>query len=55
MALAFYEAEPTYEAEAALSPDETEHVRTYRKFVRYMTIAACAVPFFVAFLLHWTT
>jgi hypothetical protein len=40
-----------YEPAPALSPDEAEHVRTYRKFVRYMRIAACVLPLFVAFLL----
>jgi hypothetical protein len=55
MALAFYEAAQTNEAETMLPPDESEHVRTYRKFVFSMRIAACAVPLFMAFLLHWTT
>jgi hypothetical protein len=54
-ALAFYETAPTYEAEATLSPDEAAHVRTYRKFVFYMRIVACAVPLFMAFLLFLTT
>ncbi len=32
-----------------------EHERTYRDFVFFARIAAFAVPFFVAFLLYWTT
>lgn len=32
-----------------------EHERMYRKFVFFAQIAACAVPFFVAFVLYWTT
>jgi hypothetical protein len=55
MALAFYESMPTTEAETALPPDEAAHVRTYRKFVFYMRIAACAVPLLMAFVLYWTT
>src|ERR1700728_3044809 len=39
--------------EAALPSDEAEHVRTYRKFVHYMTAGACAVPVLVAFALYW--
>lgn len=59
MALAHYEgtgleAAPLYRADSALSPYETDHVRTYRKFVRLARLAACAVPFFVAFILYWT-
>jgi hypothetical protein len=55
MALAFYETAPTYEGETTLSPDKAEHVRTYRKFVFYMRIAACAAPLLVVFVLYWTT
>lgn len=55
MALAFYETAPTTEAEATLPPNEAEHVRTYRKFVFTMRIAACAVPLLMAFVLYWTT
>jgi hypothetical protein len=55
MALAFYETAPTNAAETTLPPDEAEHVRTYRKFVLYMRIAACAVPLLMAFVLYWTT
>lgn len=35
--------------------DMGEHERTYRQFVFFARIAAFAVPFFVAFLLYWTT
>ncbi len=56
MALAYYESAPTAEAETTLAADdEAAHVRTYRKFVFAMRIVACAVPLFMAFLLHWTT
>ncbi len=55
MALAFTESAAAYEAEATLPPEEAAHVRTYRKFVFFMRIAACAVPLFMAFLLYWTT
>jgi hypothetical protein len=55
MALAFYETAPTTEAETTLPPDEAAHVRTYRKFVFFMRIAACAVPLLMAFVLYWTT
>lgn len=35
--------------------DENQHEQTYRKFVFFARCAALAVPFFVAFLLYWTT
>jgi hypothetical protein len=35
--------------------DEAAHERTYRKFVFFARCAMCAVPFFVAFILYWTT
>ncbi len=61
MALAFHEAfhdaaheaSPTHEDESTLSPDVEAHVRTYRKFVRFARIAACGVPFLMAFVLYW--
>jgi hypothetical protein len=57
MALAFYdaahEAPPTYEDDSTLSPEVEAHVETYRKFVRFITIGFCGVPFFLAFLLYW--
>jgi hypothetical protein len=55
MALAFYETTSATEAETALLPDEAAHVRTYRKFVAFARIAACAVPLLMAFVLYWTT
>lgn len=55
MALAFYETAPANEAETTLPPEEAAHVRTYRKFVFLMRIAACAVPLLMAFVLYWTT
>ncbi|MGA3301965.1 MAG: hypothetical protein ABSC72_01595 [Methylovirgula sp.] len=61
MTLAFYdttrtgEAAQTKQASRVLSPDMAEHIRTYRQFVFFAQIAAIAVPFFVAFLLYWTT
>lgn len=39
----------------AVTEDMAEHIVTYRKFVTYIRIAAFAVPFFVAFILLWTT
>jgi hypothetical protein len=55
MALAFPEtyAPPTYEDEAKLAPEVEDHVRTYRKFVRFITIGFCGVPFLMAFVLYW--
>jgi hypothetical protein len=40
-----------------LSADENlaEHQETYRKFVKLARTAACAAPFFVAFVIYWTT
>ena len=35
--------------------DFAEHRDTYRKFVKFARAAACAMPFFVAFVLYWTT
>jgi hypothetical protein len=60
MALAYYDAAdvlsaPLYRADTALSADESVHVRTYCKFVAFARFAACGVPFFMAFLLYWTT
>ncbi len=61
MTLAFYDTTRTGqvsqppEALQAPSPDMVEHERTYRDFVFFARIAAFAVPFFVAFLLYWTT
>ncbi len=55
MAFAYYETAPTYEAESTLSPELTDHVRMYRKFVRYATIGFCGVPLLMAFVLYWTT
>jgi hypothetical protein len=59
MALAYYDRATPYEASYEASPlvaqEMTEHVRTYRKFVFFMRLAAFAVPFFVAFVLYWTT
>jgi hypothetical protein len=57
MALAFhapaYETAPTYEDESTLPPEVETHVRTYRKFVRCITIGFCGVPFLMAFVLYW--
>ncbi len=57
MALAFQdvarEAPPIYEDEATLPPDVEAHVRTYRKFVRFVTIGFCGVPFLLTFALYW--
>jgi hypothetical protein len=62
MALAFHEAvhatspsyaAPIYEDESRLSPDVEAHVQTYRKFVRFITIGFCGVPFLMAFVLYW--
>ncbi|HWG06951.1 MAG TPA: hypothetical protein VG271_18250 [Beijerinckiaceae bacterium] len=38
-----------------LESDLVEHRDTYRKFVKFARAAACATPFFVAFVLYWTT
>jgi hypothetical protein len=55
MALAFQEAyaPPIYEDEKKLSPEIEDHVPTYRKFVRWITIGFCGVPFLIAFVLYW--
>ncbi len=61
MTLAFYDTRLTAEASQSSEPtriltaDMGEHERTYRDFVFFARIAAFAVPFFVAFLLYWTT
>lgn len=54
---------PRYQAEKVAAapvpktpdPDENWHEETYRKFTKRVAIAAFAVPFFLAFLLYWTT
>lgn len=57
MALAFdaavQQAPPIYEDESRLPPDVEAHVATYRKFVRFVTIGFCGVPFLMAFVLYW--
>lgn len=35
-------------------PIDKEHERTYRKFVKFARFVAFAMPFFVAFILHFT-
>jgi hypothetical protein len=59
MALAYYEgtgleAPPLYRPDATLSPDESVHVRTYRKFVMFARTAAIFTPALIAFVLYWT-
>ena len=57
MALAFHEAAayepPVYEDEARLPPEVEDHVRTYRKFVRAITLGFCCVPLLMVFVLYW--
>ncbi len=60
MALAVYddtglEAAPLYQPDTTLSPDESTHLRTYRKFVLFARIAAICSPVVLAFVLFWTT
>jgi hypothetical protein len=58
MALAFDDLTLRHGSRALVAQpmsDEAEHERTYRKFVFYARCAAIAVPFFMAFLLYWTT
>jgi hypothetical protein len=59
MALAYYEGAelepaPLYRSDASLSPDESAHVRTYRKFVMFARTAAIFTPALIAFVLYWT-
>jgi hypothetical protein len=59
MALAYYEgtgleAAPLYRPDASLSPDESTHVRMYRKFVTAARAAAFGAPLLLAFVLYWT-
>ncbi len=35
--------------------DLAQHQATYKKFVKLARTAACAAPFFMAFVLYWTT
>jgi hypothetical protein len=58
MALAYYEgtgleAAPLYRPDASLSPDESTHVRMYRKFVMGARLAAIGTPALIAFVLYW--
>jgi len=55
MALAFDEAEKPYRDSQQSIRETAEHVRAYRKFTFYVTIAACCVPLAMAFVLYWTT
>jgi hypothetical protein len=38
-----------------LDRDYVEHVHDYEKFVRLARLGAAAVPFFLVFVLYWTT
>ncbi|WP_297295072.1 hypothetical protein [uncultured Methylovirgula sp.] len=59
MALAYYEATepeaaPLYRPDSTLSPDESAHLRTYRKFTMLARTAAFCAPLLLAFVLYWT-
>jgi hypothetical protein len=60
MALAYYsdtglDVSPLYQPDATLSPDESDHLQTYRKFVLFARIAAICTPGVLAFVLFLTT
>ncbi len=60
MTVAYFEraglyVSPLRQTDATPSPDESEHLRTYRHFVMFARAAAICTPAVLAFVLYWTT